>query len=293
MRIEVFGPSQELCDRAVRVVRDEIDRLDAMMTTWKPVSPVMDVNNAAGDHPVAVPDELFALIQRSLELSELTGGGFDITFAGAGKLWNWRDPNPTVPDDATVAAVLLNVGWRGVQLDPAKRTVFLTKRGMRIGLDGIAPGYAADVAMKRIQALGIRDAMIDMSGDVLVAGLRDGKPWKVGVQHPRRAGEFLAVLPVTNRAVSTSGDYERFFIKDGRRYCHIIDPHTGRPAELCQSVTILAPTLATADALTKGVFILGPAKGIEFVETQRDVEAIVVGADGTVHLSKGLKDAGK
>ena len=289
LEIEVFGPDPAVCDRAVQAARDEIDRLDRMMTDWKQESPLMDVNRAAGVKPVPVPRELFFIVKRSVEMSELTGGTFDISFAGAGKLWNWRAPEPVVPSPETVKAALENVGWKGIRLDAKEQTVYLSKPGMRIGLGGIVPGYAADLAMAKIRALGIRDACVNMSGDLMLSGKKNGAPWTVGVTHPRKKGETIAVIPVSNAAVSTSGDYERFFIKDGKRYCHIIDPRTGYPADLCQSVTIIAPNTAFADALAKGVFILGPVEGMKLAEKIEGVEALIVAADGTLTLSKGLK----
>lgn len=289
LEIEVFGPDQALCDRAVAEARAEIDRLDRMMTDWKPESPLMDINRAAGERPVPTTPELYFLVERSLRVSELTEGAFDITFAGAGKLWNWRAKDPQVPDAETVKASLATVGWRGVTLDPKERSVFLSKRGMRIGLGAIAPGYAGDRAIEKIRALGIRDACVNVSGDLMAIGKKEGGPWKIGITHPRRKGETLAILPVSNAAVSTSGDYERYFEKDGRRYCHIIDPRTGVPADRCQSVTIVAPNLAFADALATGVFVLGPEQGMALVEKLEGVHALVVAADGTVSLSPGLR----
>jgi thiamine biosynthesis lipoprotein len=288
LEIEVFGPDQAACDRAIREARDEIARLEKIMTDWKQDSPLMDVNRGAGRDPVAVPAELFFIVERSLRLSELTDGAFDITFAGAGKLWNWRDPK--VPTPEQVKASLENVGWKGVVLDTAARTILLSKPGMRIGLGGIGPGYAGDLALDRIRKAGIRNACVNLSGDVLVMGLKNGEPWKIGITHPRRKGESIALLPVSNAAVSTSGDYERYFEKDGKRYCHIIDPRTGYPAALCQSVTIVAPNLAFADGLATGVFVLGPEKGMALVEKLEGVQAMIVAADGTLTMSKGLKD---
>jgi FAD:protein FMN transferase len=289
LEIEVFGPDQAICDKAVKEAREEIDRLERIMTDWKQESPLMDVNRAAGKKPVEVPPELYFIIERSLKMSELTEGTFDITFAAAGKLWNWRDPNPRVPTPEEVKASLADVGWKGVTLDPKARTVYLSRPGMRIGLGGIGPGYAGDLAMDKIRKLGIRDACVNMSGDVMMIGKKKGEPWNVGITHPRKKGESIAVLPVSNAAVSTSGDYERFFEKDGKRYCHIIDPRTGYPADLCQSVTIVAPSLAFADGLAKGVFILGPEKGMRLVEKLEGVQALIVAADGTLTMSKGLK----
>ncbi len=289
LEIEVFGPDQAVCDRAIGEARAEIDRLDRMMTDWKPDSPLMEVNRAAGVRPVPVPPELFFIVERSLRVSELTVGAFDITFAGAGKLWNWRAPEPEVPAPETVKATLANVGWKDVALDFREKTIYLSRPGMRLGLGAIAPGYAGDRALEKIRALGLRDGCVNMSGDVRVIGKKGGAPWNVAITHPRKRGENLAILPVSNAAVSTSGDYERYFEKDGRRYCHIIDPRTGYPADRCQSVTIVAPTLAFADALATAVFVLGPEKGIEVVEQLEGVEALVVSADGTLSLSKGLR----
>jgi len=289
LEIEVFGSDQAICDQAVKEAREEIARLERIMTDWKQESPLMDVNRAAGKKPVEVPPELYFIIERSLKMSELTEGTFDITFAAAGKLWNWRDPNPRVPTPEEVKAALADVGWKGVTLDPKARTVYLNRPGMRIGLGGIGPGYAGDLAMDKIRKLGIRNACVNMSGDVMLMGKKNGEPWNVGITHPRKKGESIAVLPVSNAAVSTSGDYERYFEKDGKRYCHIIDPRTGYPADLCQSVTIVAPNLAFADGLAKGVFILGPEKGMRMVEKLEGVQALIVAADGTMTMSKGLK----
>lgn len=288
LAIEVYGPDRTACERAIAEALAEIDAMDKLMTDWKPVSPLMDINDAAGTRPVAVSPELFFIIKRSLQISEMTEGAFDISFAGAGKLWNWRAAEPSIPDPETVRAALRNVGWRGIVLDERARTVFLSRSGMRIGLGGIGPGYAGDRAMARIKDCGIRNAMIDLSGDLLVIGRRGKDPWRIGIKHPRRPETNLAVIPLTDAAISTSGDYERFFQKDGKRYCHIIDPRTGYPANQCQSVTIIAPALAVADALATAVFVLGPDKGLDLVEKMEGVQALIVAADGTVRMSRGL-----
>jgi FAD:protein FMN transferase len=292
LEIEVFGPDQAVCDRAVEEARAEIDRLDRMMTDWKAQSPLMDINRAAGEKAVQVPPELLFIVERSLRMSELTEGAFDISFAGAGKLWNWRAPDPVVPSAEAVKASLENVGWRGIAVDAAAKTVRLSKPGMRIGLGAIAPGYAGDLAMAKIRALGIKDACVNMSGDVLLSGRKEGAPWNVALTHPRKKGETLLVLPVSNAAVSTSGDYERYFEKDGKRYCHILDPRTGYPADRCQSVTIVAPNLAFADGLATGVFVLGPEKGLSLVEKLEGVHAVIVAADGALRMSSGLRTPG-
>lgn len=289
LEIEVQGSDESRCRRAIDEARAEIDRIARLTSVWQADSPLQDVNRAAGVAPVAVCEELYFLIERCLDVSRLTDGAFDISFGAAGRLWNWRAAEPRIPTDEEIAGALRNVGWSRIVLDPARRTVFLPEPGMRIGMDAIVPGYAADRAMAKIRALGLRDACINMSGDVLVSGLRDGRPWRVAVAHPRQPRTDLAVLSVTDAGVSTSGDYERFFIKDGRRFCHIIDPRTGWPADRCQSVTVLSPALAFADALATGLFVLGPDRGLQIVESLEGVEAVFVGADGKVAFSKGLR----
>lgn len=289
LHIEVYGTSREICERAIREARAEIDRLDAMMTDWKEQSPLMDINYAAGRHAVRTPPELLFLIKRSLDISRMSDGAFDISFAGAGKLWNWRAPDPRIPDAETVRRSLENVDYRSIVVDERAGTVFLSKPGMRIGLGAIAPGYAADQAMGKIRALGIRDAVVDMSGDILAMGTKEGRPWQIGIRHPRKDGANLAVIGLSNGAVSTSGDYERYFIKDGKRYCHIIDPRTGYPADRCRSVTVTAPVLAVADGLATAVFVLGPEKGMELIERLEGVGAVIVSADGQVHVSQALR----
>jgi thiamine biosynthesis lipoprotein len=292
LEIQAVGPDAAVLDAAISDARAEVERLDRMMTDWRETGALMEVNRAAGVRPVRVPPELFFLVRRSLQASELTDGAFDITWAGAGKLWKWWEKDPQVPSDEAVRAAVAHVGWRKVVLDERESTVFLPEVGMRIGLGAIAPGYAGDLALRKMRARGVENALVNLSGDVAAAGTNRGRPWTVAVKHPRRPGEALMSIPLIDRALSTSGDYERFFVKDGKRYGHIIDPRTGYPADACQSVTVLGPTLAFADALATGVFVLGPKRGMELVERLEGVDAIIVAADGTVTLSRGLKGAG-
>jgi thiamine biosynthesis lipoprotein len=289
LEIEIFGVDQETCDRALKDALQEINRIDRMMTDWKAESPLMNINHNAGKKPVSVPDDLYLLIERSVQLSRLTEGAFDITFAGAGKLWNWRAPSPEIPEPGVVQKALQNVGWDGIQLNKPEKSVFLKNPGMRIGLGAIAPGYAGDRAIRKIRSHGIRNAMVNMSGEILAIGLKNGETWKIGIRHPRKEDENIAMIPLSNLAIATSGDYERYFIKNGKRYCHIIDPRTGYPANLCQSVTITAPHMVVADALSTAVFVLGPEKGMALIEKMEGVEGMIVDTSGNVHVSPGLK----
>ena len=289
LEIQGSGPDGALLDRAIADARAEIDRLDRMMTDWKDHGALMEVNRNAGVKPVPVPPEFLFILKRSLQISELTGGAFDPTWAGAGRLWKWWEKDPRIPSAEEVRAALENVGWEKVELDEEKRTVFLARPGMRIGLGGIVPGYAGDLALRKIQELGVKDALVNLSGDIVTAGTLRGKPWRVAIEHPRRPGENFAMIPLSGGAVSTSSDSKRFFIKDGKRYGHIIDPRTGYPADRCQSVTVTAPTLAVADAIATGVFVLGPAEGMALVEKLPGVEGLIVAADGKVTVSSGFR----
>ncbi len=289
LEIQAVGPDGAALDRAVEAALAEIARLERLMTDWKETGPLMEINRQAGVRPVEIPRELFFILRRSVQISELTGGAFDVTFAAAGSLWRWWEKDPPLPSAEEIRAALAKVGWRHLVLEESRGTAYLDRQGCRIGLGAVGPGYAGDLAIRKMRELGVRDALVNFSGDVMAAGTCGGKPWEVSIRHPRRPGESFAVLPASNRAVSTSGDYERYFLKEGKRYGHIIDPRTGSPADGCQSVTVTAPTLAFADALATAVFVLGPAKGMELVERLEEVEALIVAADGTVTASSGLK----
>lgn len=288
LEIQVLGPDPALLDRAIAEARAEIDRLDRMMTDWKETGALMEVNREAGRKAVQVPAEFLFIVKRALQVSELTNGAFDITWAGAGRLWKWWEPDPAVPSPEAVKAALENVGWRNVVIDEKASTLTLAKPGVRIGLGAIVPGYAGDLAMRKIRALGVKDALVNLSGDVLAAGTKRGQPWKIGLEHPRKPGETFALMPASDQAVSTSSDSKRFFIRDGRRYGHIIDPRTGVPADRCQSATVTASTLAYADALATAVFVLGPEEGMALLEKLPGVEGVIVAADGKVTVSSGL-----
>jgi len=288
LEIQVLGPDPAVLDRAIAEARAEIDKLDRMMTDWKETGALMEVNRNAGLNPVTVPPEFLFIVKRSLQVSELTNGAFDITWAGAGRLWKWWEKDPQVPSPGEVKAALENVGWRNVLLDEKASTLFLAKPGVRIGLGAIVPGYAGDLAMRKIRTLGVKDALVNLSGDILAAGTNRGQPWKIGLEHPRRPGETFAVMPISDQAVSTSSDSKRFFVRDGKRYGHIIDPRTGYPAERCQSATVTASTLAYADALATAVFVLGPEEGMALLEKLPGVEGVIVAADGKVSVSSGL-----
>lgn len=278
----------DLAEKAFGAVFDEMTRLESMMSEWKEDSALSKVNRNAGVEPVKVPEELFKLISSAQTVSEITNGAFDATWAAMAGLWDFRPGHEAVPADEEIKKRLPLVDYREVELDPKARTVFLRKKGMVMGLGAIAKGYAVDKGMQAIARMGINDAIIRAGGDMRVQGVENGKPWGIGIRHPRKKGRHIARLPLTDISISTSGDYERFFIKDGTIYHHIMNPKTGYPSRGVQSVTILAPDTTTSDALSTGVFVMGLVEGMKLVERLKGVQAIIVDDNGGVHFSSGI-----
>jgi len=289
LEISVIGEDAEALDRVLDAAVKEIQRVENLMTDWRP-SELEDLNAAAGEGPQVVPKELFEMIARGVEIGRLTGGAFDITYAGAGKLWDFKRDPPLIPDAEAIAKALARVGWSKLVLDPEKLTVDLPA-GMRIGLGGIAKGYGVDRAMQVLLDNGVKHGLVNAGGDLKALGTKFGKPWEIAIRHPRDRERVMAMLPVSNVCVVTSGDYERFFEIDGKRYHHILDPRTGYPSTGCMSATVTAPDAAFADSLATALCVLGPDEGMKLVESLPRVEALLVGLDGEVRYSAGLKGA--
>jgi thiamine biosynthesis lipoprotein len=270
----------------------EIVRIENLMTTWDPNSEVSRVNSAAGRQPVVVGSETFDVIRESLHASEISGGAFDVTFETLHGLWKFdQDMDPHPPTAAEVRAQVKYVGYRHVKLDAGASSVFLDDPRVRIGLGGIAKGYAVDHASRVLLDAGVSSFYVQAGGDLYTHGRKpDGAQWLAGIRDPRGAEtDYFATAGVSDHAFSTAGDYERAYIVGGKRYHHIIDPHTGYPATASRSVTIWAPTALVADELDDAVFILGTAKGLALVESIPDVGAVIVDARNKVWVSKRLE----
>lgn len=269
----------------------EFDRLERLLTVWRDESDVSRINAAAGERAVKVSPETIEVVSRALALSRATEGKFDITFGALAGLWKFdHDQDNSIPTDAAIAKRLPFIGWEHVTVEPGARTIKLEKKGMRMHLGGIGKGYAVDRAVAILREHGLSDFMIQAGGDLFVAGHKGDRNWRVGIRDPRGPpSEFFAAAEVTDATFSTSGDYERFFERDGVRYHHILDPDSGRPARVARSVTIMAPDAMTADALSTGVFILGPKKGLPVIEALPGVGAVIVDAENQVHVSKRLE----
>ncbi len=284
--VELWSEDRQKGEAAIQSVFDDMRRIDRLMSTWKEDTEISQVNREASRHPVKISEELFRLLQESVRYSELTHGAFDITYASVGYLYDFK--KGVHPDQKAIREALPGINWRHMVLDASKTTVFFERPGMRIDLGGIAKGHSVDKGIEILRTLGITRAMVNAGGDTRIIGDRFGRPWVVGVRDPDHEGKTFLKLPLTDTAFSTSGDYERYFDEDGKRYHHILDPKTGDSARKCRSVTVISGTATRTDALTKSVFIMGPEAGIEFINTLPDVDAVAVAPDGKVFYSRGL-----
>ena len=293
MSIAVDAPAgrEEEARAAMGDAYAEVDRLVDLVSEWIPTSDISRVNAAAGSGvATAVAPETYALLAKSVEIGALTEGGFDITFLPLGRVWDLKRKPPVLPSPEAIAKARALVDYRRIILDPKAHTVALPDSGMGIGLGGIAQGFIADRVADLLRGRGFENFLVDVSGDLRVDGMIGGRPWRVGIQHPRARDQVMATLPVSGGlSVVTSGDYERYFDLGGRRYHHIMDPKTGYPTTGCQSVTVVSRDTGIADALTKGLFVLGPTRGIALAERLPDVEALIIDAHGGMHTTSGLK----
>jgi thiamine biosynthesis lipoprotein len=289
IHVELWSEERAAGEAAIDAVMAEMNRIDASMSTYKPTSEVSRVNAGAARAPMRISRELFDLLRTAVEYSRLTDGAFDITYASVGFMYDFR--RHLRPTEAQIEAALPAVNYRNLELDPRRRTVHFTRAGVRIDLGGIAKGHAVDRGIAILQARGIRHALLSAGGDSRIIGDRFGKPWIVGIRHPDRKDEVIARIPLVDTAISTSGDYERYFDENGVRYHHIIDPATGHPASKVRSATILAPTATRTDGLSKTAFVLGPEAALAIYNRLADVDAILVAPDGRVLYSKGLEAA--
>src|SRR6266540_3135301 len=291
----IFTADEAKAERAFVAAYDEIRRVERLMTDWhrigEPKSDVVLINEAAGKQPVKVSAETVEVIVKSLEMSKRSEGAFDITYAAMRGLWKFdEEMDKTLPAAAEIARRRKLIDWRAVVVDAKARTVKLRRPGMRIGLGGIAKGYAVDRCADVLRHEGFTNFMVQAGGDLYVSGRKGTANWMVGVRNPRGgARDVIAKMPIENHAFSTAGDYERSFVLDGKRYHHIIDPKTGYPATASRGVTIFAPTAFLADALDDAVFILGPKKGLALVESFPDCATVIVDADNQVWTSKSLE----
>ena len=285
---ELWHENAQLAAECGERIFGEMRRIDHLMSTYREDSEVSRINRDAARVPVAVSDELAQLIAASLRFSELSDGAFDITYASIGHAYDYRTRSR--PSDTDIKQKLDAINYRHVRIED-NRIVF-AHQNVRIDLGGIAQGYAVDRAVGITRDCGIETALISAGGDSRIIGDRRGRPWMIGVRHPRRDGDIALRLPLSDSAISTSGDYERFFIDNGERVHHIINPSTGRSAKSSWSATVIGPDAMTTDALSTTIFILGAADGIALIEGLEGLDAIIIDAHGKVHYTSGFVDPG-
>src|SRR5271167_3888513 len=288
--VELWAEDRPKADQAIDAVLQEMRHIDETMSTYKPTSEVSQVNAKAADGPMHISKELFDLLTTAKEYSVITDGAFDITYASVGYMYDFR--KHVHPDEAQIDKALPAVNYRHVLLDPKNQTVQFSQKGVRIDLGGIAKGYSVDRGIDVLKSRGYTRMYVGAGGDSRIVGDRFGKPWMVGIRDPRKGeGEVIASIPLVDAAISTSGDYERFFDEGGVRYHHIIDPHTGHSASKVRSATIIGPYATRTDGLSKTAFVLGPEKAMEIYNRLSDIDAIIVKLDGTVIYSNGMQRA--
>ena len=275
---------------AVKAAFGEFERIHAMANQYDVNSQLSRINLAAGIEPVAVDDDLIIMIERSRELADKLEGAFDITVGPLTELWGIGKKGDYVPSDAAISQVLPLVNYRLVQVDKNAKTVFLPLPGMKLDMGGVAKGYATDKAVALLQSKGIGSALINAGGNVRVIGARpDGKPWRIGVQHPRTPDGVAAKLALTRwDTMETSGDYQRYIMKDNVRFAHILDPRTGKQPRELASVTMVMNNSTDGDVFSTALFVLGVEKGLDALRQFPGVEAIFITPEGKVTVSPGI-----
>ncbi len=288
--ITVVAENEKEGNEFIDIAVQEISRIEKMISSWDSLSETSLIINNAGIKPVKVDKELFDLIARSIKISELTAGAFDISYASMDRIWKFDGSMKRLPTNGEVAASVAKVGYKNIILDPLAQTVFLKLKGMRIGFGALGKGYAADKAKDLLISLGVKAGIINASGDLSTWGTQpDGKPWMVGITNPMNKEKVFSWFPINGNAVVTSGSYEKFVEFDGKKYTHIIDPRTGWPASGLTSVSIFAPKAELADALATGVFVMGRETGLDFINQLPGVECVIVDDQGKVYESNNIK----
>lgn len=289
--LTAVAPDKQLAHEAIDQGFAEIHRLEQILSTWIPDSELSRVNAGSGQRAVKAGPETMELLEHSLQMARLTEGGFNIAIGPAVEAWNVSREG-RIPSREELEATRPLMDLSAIQIDRDAGTVYLARSGMRVDIGGIGKGYAADFAARVMREAGAVAGVVAISGDIKTFGrLPDGQRFVFGIQHPRKEnGITIGQLELEDEAVSTAGDYQRFFEKDGIRYHHILDPQTLQPARLSQSVTIVAATGVLADGLDTGIFVMGPDRGMALIERLPGVEGVIVGADGTVFVSSGLQD---
>lgn len=286
----VIAENEQEGNVAIDAAIEEVRRIEYLLTTFSNLSQTSLINESAGLQPVKVDEEVLSLIERSVRISEITDGAFDISYGSIDKrLWNFDPAMTSLPDEATALASVGLIDYRNVILNKDKSTVFLKNKGMRIGFGGIGKGYAADKAKLVLQKLGIKSGIVNAAGDLITWGSQaNGHPWTVGIADPEQTNRPFSALKISDMAIATSGSYEKFVTINGKRYSHTIDPKTGLPVSGVKSVSIICPSAELADALATPVVVMGVQVGLALINQIKQVACIVIDDNDRVFTSNNI-----
>ena len=284
---EVWSSDAAQAQKGIAAVMQEMHRIDELMSPYKEDSELSLVNREAAEHPVKISRELLNLIERSLYFSRISHGAFDITFSSVGYMYDYREG--VAPTDAEIKQALPGINYRHLILDRNASTIRFARKGMRIDLGGIAKGFAVDNSIAILSKMGFHQALVTAGGDSRILGDKNGKPWMTGIRDPRQKGESVVVIPLSDAAISTSGDYERYFMRDGVRYHHILNPKTGKSVHDTRSATVIGPDATTTDALSTTLFVLGWEKAMQLLKSLPGIDAVIIDSGGKLHYSSGLE----
>lgn len=288
--VELWTEQQELADSAIAAVFADMRAVESAMSPYIKTSELSRVNASAAIQPMPISAELYKVIQKSLYFSRQSGGAFDISFASVGQFYDYR--KAVAPDQAQRDENLAAIDYRLIELNSKEQSIFFKHPKLKIDLGGIAKGYAVDRSIQLLLARGIRSAVVSAGGDSRIIGGRsadpDSSPWMIGIRHPRKDGEYAVRMPLIDTAISTSGDYERYYMEDGVRIHHILNPDTGKSAGEVQSVSVLAANSIDSDALSTTVFVLGIEKGLALINRMAGIDAIIIDSKGKLHYSEEL-----
>lgn len=288
--ISIVAKDSLSAEQNIDAVIAEITRIEYLISDWKPTTQISEVNQNAGIRPVKVDKEVFELTQRALHFSEITNGGFDISFAAMDRIWKFDGSMTEMPSAEAIKKSVEKVGYKNIILDSVNSTIFLKLKGMKIGFGALGEGYATDKCREMMKAKGIEAGIINGSGDMSTWGKQpNGKDWNIGITNPFDTDKLIAVVPINNGAVTTSGSYEKFVVFDGKRYSHIINPATGYPVSGLCSVTVFGPNAETANGLSTSLMILGKTSGMKLLSKYPDYSCLIITDNGKVIKSKNFR----
>ncbi len=289
--ISAVSENEDWASERINAGINEIKRIEKLLTTFDDSSETNLINRNAGIEAVKVSEETFSLIERSIRISNITQGAFDITYGSIDKsLWNFDTTMKSLPDEENAKQMVRLIDYRNIILDDKNKTIFLKEKGMRIGFGGIGKGYAAEMAKKIMQQMGVESGVVNASGDLTAWGLQpNGEEWTIGISNPNYSGQVFSFMKITGLAVATSGNYEKFILIDGKKYSHTINPRTGLPVTGIKSVTIITKNAEIADAMATPVTIMGVKAGLHMINQIKDIEAIIIDDNDKIFTSNNIR----